>query len=132
LPYEVLRHNLVHDVKVLPNGHILLFNNFASENINARLEEVDPVNMKVVWQYPKRTKDNFKSLGRGSVQFLDGSRVLYTSEDHGHSFVNLAQRDGDKLWTVDLGPYFSSPVQGIYEKNEVINFLKNHNPSKGQ
>jgi hypothetical protein len=72
----------VHDIQILANGHVLLFNNQPSEilaNIKySSIDIFDPVTDKLVYRFTSQPKGSFYSPYCGSVQPLDSSTLLFT------------------------------------------------------
>ncbi len=74
--------HLVHDVQVLENGNILLFNNTASKTENDKpfsaIEEWDMVENKKVLDFTAQPRELFFSLFCGGVQQLDQEHLLFS------------------------------------------------------
>ncbi len=75
-----------HDPEILPDGHILMFDNFGNFDAPAgrsRALEVDPRNMALIWQYAGTAADPLNSTVRSHVQRLPNGNTLITESDGG-------------------------------------------------
>lgn len=75
-----------HDAQVLPNGNILMFDNwgnFERANGISRVIEVDPRTTGIVWQYTGTSERPLASTVRSSVQRLPNGNTLVTESDGG-------------------------------------------------
>lgn len=73
-----------HDPNILPNGHIMLFDNWGdTENAGSRILEYDPKSMAIAWQYGSMNGHHFSSPLRGSQQLLPNGNVLIVESDAG-------------------------------------------------
>ena len=77
-----------HDPEILPNGHILLFDNLggvadgrAPPNGRSRILEIDPATQAIVWMYQggDSPADRFDCERGGNVQKLPNGNVLVTA-----------------------------------------------------
>ena len=101
-------NNLVlpHHPRLLPNGHILVFDNGADRS---RVIELDPAKRRIVWSYENGT--DFFSRSMGSVQRLANGNTLITESQKGYVFeVDPA---GEMLWK------FANPE--VNEQGERLN-----------
>ncbi len=80
-----------HDPTMLPDGHILLFDNGLARGWS-RVLEVDPVSRKILWEYRDREGGAFFSASRGSAQRLEGGNTLIAESDRGRAFEVTPQR----------------------------------------
>ncbi len=80
-----------HHPTLLPNGHILLFDNGQSAS---QIIELDPLTSAVVWRYAPL--DGFYSEMRGSVQRLPNGNTLVTESDPGVVFE--VTPGGETVW----------------------------------
>jgi len=80
-----------HHPTLLPNGHILLFDNGQSAS---QIIELDPLTNAVVWRYAPL--EGFYSESAGSVQRLPNGNTLITESDPGVVFE--VTPDGDTVW----------------------------------
>lgn len=80
-----------HHPTLLPNGHILLFDNGQSAS---QIIELDPLTNAVVWRYAPLK--GFYSESAGSVQRLPNGNTLITESDPGVVFE--VTPDGDTVW----------------------------------
>lgn len=96
-----------HDPDILPNGNILLFDNYgnyAGPDGVSRLIEFDPRTMEIVWQYSGTADHPFDSWIRGDQQRLPNGNTLIT-EASGGRLVEVT-REGEIAWE------FVNPVRG--------------------
>ena len=69
-----------HDPDLLPNGHILVFDNLGGDPAcgRSRILELDPVTQAIVWSYAGCNGDRFYSEAWGEQQLLPNGNVLVT------------------------------------------------------
>ncbi len=74
-----------HDAKMLPNGHILLFDNQGGlmKHGRSRVLEIDPGTGGIVWRYDGTDDDPLDSDTRGGVQRLSGGNTLISESTSG-------------------------------------------------
>jgi hypothetical protein len=84
-----------HDARMLPNGHMLIFDN-GLERGWSRVIELDPVKREIVWHYGDDGPDAFYSVGRGSAQKLPNGDVLIANSNEGEAFE--VTHDGRVVW----------------------------------
>lgn len=84
-----------HDAQMLPNGHVLLFDNGVARRWS-RVLEVDPLARKIVWQWQAPDPKSLFSLARGSTQRLDDGNTLVTDSDSGRSIE--VTPEGEVVW----------------------------------
>ena len=87
MSYKGALSHRVHDVQVLPNGHLLLFNNFVAGydrfHRQSAIQEISPVDQKVVFSYQANPGVFFFVSTGGSVQKLNDDLYLFT-----HSLIS--------------------------------------------
>jgi hypothetical protein len=95
-----------HDASLLPNGHIMLFDNLGGfrEGNSARVLEVDPKSGAVAWSYQGDDAHPFHSPLRSSAERLPNGDVLITESDGGRLFE--VTRQGEIVWN------FVNPTRG--------------------
>jgi outer membrane protein assembly factor BamB len=95
-----------HDADLLPNGHILLFDNFGHYGSGgmSRVIELDPVTQEIVWSYTGDAEHVFQSDIRSGQQRLPNGNTLITESDGGRIFEVTAQ--GEVVWE------YVNPVRG--------------------
>jgi hypothetical protein len=74
-----------HDARLLPNGHILLFDNGLARGWS-RVVELDPAARRVVWEYRAPRPPDFYTVSRGSNQRLANGNTLIAESDRGRAF----------------------------------------------
>jgi hypothetical protein len=84
-----------HDPSVLPNGHLLVFDNGYRRGYS-RVIELDPVRERIVWEYRGSPPDSFFTGSRGSVQSLPNGNLLITESMRGRVFE--VTRSGETVW----------------------------------
>jgi hypothetical protein len=74
-----------HDAKVLPNGHILLFDDDGGlmNHGKSRVLEIDPNTAGIVWSYEGTEDDPLNSDIRGGAQRLSGGNTLISESTSG-------------------------------------------------
>jgi hypothetical protein len=96
-----------HDPDLLPNGDILLFDNYGNYEKpggRSRVLEFDPQTMRTVWQYAGSAEWPFESLIRSSEQRLRNGNTLITESSGGR--ILEVTRQGDIVWQ------FVNPIRG--------------------
>lgn len=84
-----------HNPRLLPDGDILLFDNFGHRG-NSRVIELDPRSQDINWEFPKEPNDNFRSTCCGISQRLNNGNTLITDTTSGRSFE--ITRSGEIVW----------------------------------
>jgi outer membrane protein assembly factor BamB len=87
-----------HDPDILPNGNILLFDNYGhyGEGGISRVIEFDPRSMEIVWSYTGSGDHPFESAIRSGQERLPNGNTLITESDGGRLLE--VTRDGDVVW----------------------------------
>jgi hypothetical protein len=96
-----------HDPDILPNGNILLFDNyghFEKPEGRSRVIEFNPETMEIVWQYTGTAEWPLESLIRASQQRLANGNTLITESSGGR--ILEVTRAGEIVWQ------FVNPVRG--------------------
>ena len=84
-----------HHPTVLPNGHVLVYDN-GSRRGWSRIVEVDPRSSKIVWQYRGSAAQPFYSETRGSAERLPNGNTLVAESNRGRAFE--LGPDGEIVW----------------------------------
>ena len=87
---------LQHDPNLLENGNILLFDNGYGKLSQSRALELDPMDMSIVWKYPRGLEDPFFSSCCSLAQRLPNDNTLVVSADTGRA-VEVTP-SGDIVW----------------------------------
>lgn len=88
-----------HDADILPNGNILMFDNwgnFERPNGISRVIEVDPRTTEIVWQYAGTAKRPLSSEIRSAQQRLANDNTLISESDGGR--IVEVSPDGEIVW----------------------------------
>jgi hypothetical protein len=85
-----------HHPTMLPDGHILVFDNGVYRKYS-RVVEVDPLTGEIVWEYKADPPEDFYSYGRGSAQRLQNGNTLICESDQGRVFE--VTPEGEVVWT---------------------------------
>jgi Arylsulfotransferase (ASST) len=96
-----------HDPDILPNGNVLLFDNygnFEQPEGRSRVIEFDPETMAIVWHYAGSAELPFASAIRSSQQRLANGNTLITESSGGR--ILEVTRGGAIVWQ------FVNPVRG--------------------
>ncbi|WP_265516667.1 arylsulfotransferase family protein [Nitratireductor luteus] len=96
-----------HDPDILPNGNILMFDNFGNfdrPNGFSRVIELDPKTMEIVWQYAGTAQSPLDSRIRSDQQRLKNGNTLIT-ESNGGRMIEVTP-EGEIAWE------FINPVRG--------------------
>ena len=103
-----------HDPDILPNGNVLLFDNYGNYKKPegpSRVIEFDPLTMAIVWQYAGTAEWPFESAIRSSQQRLANGNTLIT-ESSGGRVLEVTQ-DGDIAWQL------VNPVRGGVQNDRI-------------
>lgn len=74
-----------HMPTMLPNGHILIYDN-GNQLKRTRILELDPLTQKIIWQYVADPPTSFYSPKRGSSQRLPNGNTFIAESDSGRLF----------------------------------------------
>ncbi len=87
-----------HDAKMLPNGHILLFDNQGGlmKHGRSRVLEIDPRTASVVWSFCGTDSNPLDSEIRGGAQRLIGGNTLISESTAGR--ILEVTPDGSTVW----------------------------------
>lgn len=79
--YPLDKRAHIHDVQVMDNGNILIFNNnnFGGEGNHSTIDEWNPVEKKMAWQFKANPPERFFSGIVGGVQLLSSGNFLLTN-----------------------------------------------------
>jgi len=94
--------DLPHMPTMLPDGHILVFDNGTSRHYS-RVLEIAPDTGEIVWSYEGDPKQSFRSEWRGSNQRLPNGHTLIDESQRGHVFeVTPRGKIVWELWNPDM------------------------------
>ena len=104
-----------HDPDLLPNGDILLFDNFGHYGAGgvSRLLEFDPKTLEIAWSYAGSDEQPFWSNVRGDQQRLPNGNTLIT-ESEGGRLLEVTP-DGEIVWE------FVNPVRN--DSGDLVSIL---------
>ena len=104
-----------HDPDLLPNGHIMLFDNLGGDPAcgRTRIVELDPVTQAVAWSYDGCRGERFYSEAWGEQQLLPNGNVLITESYAGRVFE--IDRAGEIIWSWvnHIGEANGKPTGGV-------------------
>jgi hypothetical protein len=84
-----------HHPSVLPNDHLLVFDNGAERGWS-RVIELDPATSEIVWEYRGDPPEAFYSKSRSGAQALPNGNVMVTEANRGRAFE--VTRGGEIVW----------------------------------
>ncbi|KPL18639.1 MAG: hypothetical protein AMJ92_07100 [candidate division Zixibacteria bacterium SM23_81] len=84
-----------HHPTILPNGHLLIFDN-GVRRLHSRVVELDAVAGTVVWEYQAEPARQFYSYVGGSAQRLPNGNTLICNHDQGQAFEVTGE--GELVW----------------------------------
>jgi hypothetical protein len=84
-----------HMPTLLPNGHLLVYDNGYHRG-SSRVLELDPVTEAIVWSYESDPPESFFSNLRGSNQRLPNGNTLITESERGRAFE--VSPEGEVVW----------------------------------
>jgi len=95
-----------HDADMLPNGNIMLFDNWGhyEDGGGSRVMEFDPMTLETVWTFTGDSKHFFESSIRSGQRQLPNGNLLITESD-GSRLLEV-NRAGEIVWE------FINPVRG--------------------
>jgi len=99
-----------HKPTMLPNGHILVFDNGTGRGWS-RLIELDPVSGRIVWQYAAEPKRDFFSPYISGADMLPNGNVFVC--EGGPARLFEVTRQGELVWEF-RSPYRVPGTYGIY------------------
>lgn len=85
-----------HDADLLPDGHMLLFDNEGGPDGKSRLLEFDPSTQEITWSYQGDGRHPFYSRVRSVQERLPNGNTLVTESDGGRLFELTP--DGEIVW----------------------------------
>lgn len=87
-----------HDPDPLPNGNIMIFDNFVADGAgrSSAVVEFDPRTRQKVWDYRGTSERRLSSQTRSCQQQLEDGNVLVTEADHGR--IVEIDRQGTIVW----------------------------------
>ena len=90
-----------HDPDLLPNGHILVFDNLGGDPAcgRSRILELDPVTQAIVWSYAGCNGERFYSEAWGEQQLLPNGNVLITESYGGRVFEVTREGQPRVVWS---------------------------------
>ena len=118
-----------HDPDLLPNGHLLLFDNQGdlAAGMRSQILEVDQVSAAIVWRFASTDTEAFYSNRMGSQQMLANGNILVTESLRGRIFE--IPRSGDVVWEylnpAQTGDYHADVMEAQRLPSEVLSFLDN-------
>jgi hypothetical protein len=80
-----------HHATPLPNGNILLFDNWGRHG-TSRVLELEPLSQQIVWEYPRKGGELF-SLCCGGAQRLPNGNTLVVESTHGRALEVTPNQD---------------------------------------
>jgi arylsulfotransferase ASST len=72
-----------HCARLLPNGHLMLFDNLGTMKAASRVLEVEPLSQQIVWHFGGRKGEDLLSETSGYVQRLANGNTLVTESNFG-------------------------------------------------
>lgn len=105
-----------HQPSVLPNGHLLLFDNRPSRK-RSRVVEVVPESGAIVWEYEGSERERFFSQEMGGCQGLPNGNVLIVESEAGRALE--VTRAGEVVWEF-LNPERSGKSRAVIYRMERI------------
>jgi hypothetical protein len=84
-----------HHPSLLPNGHLLIFDNGPRRGWS-RLVQLDPTRRRIVWSCRGNPPESFFSVTGGAAQALPNGNVLVTESTKERVFE--ITRDGEIVW----------------------------------
>src|SRR5699024_4095916 len=88
-----------HQPSMLPNGHVLVFDNGRSQG-RSRVLKCDPPTGDIVWQYEADPPETFFTELAGGGEAVNEDRVLVTDAQAGRAFE--VDRDGHIVWEMHV------------------------------
>jgi len=95
-----------HDPKILPDGHLLLFDNGAEGAETSSVLELDPDTGREAWRWRGTEAEPFFSYTCGTADRLPNGNTLVTESDNGRAFE--LSPDGEIVWEF-YNPHVGGP-----------------------
>jgi hypothetical protein len=105
----------IHDPQILPNGHLMLFDNVAYPD-SSQVSEIDLETGKTVWSYRGSEAHPFLSTGLGAASRLPGGNTLITESMAGRAFE--VTPEGEIVWE------FYNPYRGGDQKQFIATIFE--------
>jgi hypothetical protein len=127
MPAEKLGSLTLHDVQVLPNGHLLYFSNNGPTDRSccSRLVEYDLEASKAVWEWQASPPERFNAPVMGGIQALEDGNILFNDNTWG--VAREISRAGKMNWEISnpLGQMNGRPAPFQHVKRyDLSSFLK--------
>ncbi len=124
----------VHDVRVLPDGTMLLFNNYVwTKEVKypmSSIDIIDPITQKLLYRYGGADGPHFFSSNKGGVEFLNDDYFFYSLPVNGG---HLVSRKTKKVVFSSFAPNFAYNLilttQNV-RMQDLSGFLKFFSPPK--
>ena len=112
-----------HDADLLPNGHLLLFDNEGDLGAHgaSRVLEIDPATGGIVWSYHGKDGEPLESIVRSSQDRLPNGNTLIVESDAGR--VIEVTPDDRIVWE------FVNPVRGEGDRIPIIFWVERGDPA---
>jgi hypothetical protein len=86
-----------HAPRMLANGRMLLFDNFAAMQVGAsRVLEIDPLTQQIAWRYGEKSSERFYSESNGEAQRLANGNTVVVEADAGRAIEVTPA--GETVW----------------------------------
>lgn len=116
-----------HDPSMLPNGHILVFDNGTFRKRTwvtySRVIEINPETNEIVWEYKDSPLANFFSWRISGARRLSNGNTLITEGEFGRLFQVTAENE--VVWEY-INPHFSEDPSGIVDGVYNVVFRATH------
>lgn len=100
-----------HSPRILANGRMLLFDNFAGMRVGAsRVLEIDPFTQAIAWRYGERAGQEIFSLSNGQVDRLPNGNTLIVESNAGRAIE--VTPGGEKVWEY-VNPFRTGEKQDL-------------------
>jgi hypothetical protein len=124
------KNHVLHDVQILQNGNLLIYDNERGlETQFSALEEYDPIQRKRVWEYRADPQESFHAECCGGIQTLENGDILYSDTSGGGRAVQIT-RGGYEVW--QMASPFHDDITGQalrfqdVKRYDISEFLKNN------
>ena len=117
--YQGSKEHSLHDVQVTASGNFLVFNNeMTGKNSHTSVDEFEPINQKIVYQFKADPPEVFYSKNAGGVQEFGANHLIVSSHLSGTYLIN---RKTNKVESVNRNTHMDTfkfmPVQQVKAQN---------------
>lgn len=120
----------IHDVQVVKNGNLLIYNNYSGGTKTSSLDEWNPHTGELIWSFKENPPTKFFADKMGGVQILENGNILFSDWTGGGKGIEI-KRSGEEVWRMPFPgeTNLSLPVPRALQqikRFDLSEFLKNN------